>query len=160
MKFIKEMKDGDRVSDIYLCKYKQSAVTKNGKPYENVILQDKTGTIDAKVWEVNSPGIMEFDVMDYVEIIGEVGSFMNSLQVNIKRARICREGEYNPSNYLPMSEKNIDEMYQELLGFINSIGNTYLKQLLDSFFVKDQEFVKRFRFSSAAKSVQDRKSVV
>ena len=153
MKFIKEMKDGDRVSDIYLCKYKQSAVTKNGKPYENVILQDKTGTIDAKVWEVNSPGIMEFDVMDYVEIIGEVGSFMNSLQVNIKRARICREGEYNPSNYLPMSEKNIDEMYQELLGFINSIGNTYLKQLLDSFFVKDQEFVKRFRFSSAAKSV-------
>ena len=50
MKFIKELKEGDRVFDIYLCKHKQEAVTKNGKPYESVILQDKTGTIDAKVW--------------------------------------------------------------------------------------------------------------
>ena len=47
MKFIKELKEGDRVFDIYLCKHKQEAVTKNGKPYESVILQDKTGTIDA-----------------------------------------------------------------------------------------------------------------
>ena len=44
MKFIKDYKEGDRVFDIYLCKHKQSAVTKNGKPYETVILQDKTGT--------------------------------------------------------------------------------------------------------------------
>ena len=51
MKFIKDLKEGDRESDIYLCKHKQSAVTKNGKAYDNVILQDKTGTIDAKVWE-------------------------------------------------------------------------------------------------------------
>ena len=57
MKFIKELKEGDRVFDIYLCKHKQEAVTKNGKPYESVILQDKTGTIDAKVWEPNNPGI-------------------------------------------------------------------------------------------------------
>ena len=48
MKFIKELKEGDRVFDIYLCKHKQEAVTKNGKPYESVILQDKTGTIDAR----------------------------------------------------------------------------------------------------------------
>ena len=57
MKFIKDFKDGDRVFDIYLCKHKQSAVTKNGKPYDNVILQDKTGTIDAKIWEPNNAGI-------------------------------------------------------------------------------------------------------
>ena len=48
MKFIKDYKEGDRVFDIYLCKHKQSAVTKNGKPYETVILQDKTGTVDGK----------------------------------------------------------------------------------------------------------------
>ena len=49
MKFIKDYKEGDRVFDIYLCKHKQSAVTKNGKPYETVILQDKTGTVDGTV---------------------------------------------------------------------------------------------------------------
>lgn len=48
MRFINELHEGDRVGAIYLCKQKQAAVTKNGKPYENVILQDKTGTIDAK----------------------------------------------------------------------------------------------------------------
>ena len=60
MKWIKDYKDGDRVFDIYLCKHKQSAVTKNGKSYENVILQDRTGTVDAKIWDPNSAGIEEF----------------------------------------------------------------------------------------------------
>ena len=48
MKFIKELKEGDRELDIYLSKHKQEAVTKNGTPCESVILQDKTGTVDAK----------------------------------------------------------------------------------------------------------------
>lgn len=42
MKYINELREGNRISGIYLCKHKQSAVTKNGKQYENVILQDKT----------------------------------------------------------------------------------------------------------------------
>ena len=64
-----------RAAGIYLCKFRQSAVTKNGKPYENVILQDKTGTIDAKIWEPNSVGIDEFDSLDYIDIVGDVTSF-------------------------------------------------------------------------------------
>ena len=153
MKYLNELKEGDRISDVYLCKHKQSAVTKNGKSYENVILQDKTGTMDAKVWDPNNPGIAEFDAMDYVEVIGEVNSFMGALQVNVKRIRVCREGEYNPADYLPVSEKSIDGLFQELLGLIGSIQNSYLKQLLESFFVQDQEFAKAFRNSSAAKAV-------
>ena len=49
MKYINELREGNRMSGVYLCKHKQSAVTKNGKQYENVILQDRTGTIDAKI---------------------------------------------------------------------------------------------------------------
>lgn len=153
MKFISEFKEGDRISDIYLCKHKQSAVTKNGKVYENVILQDKTGTIDAKVWDPNNPGISEFDALDYIEVLGEVNAFMGSLQVNIKRVRVCREGEYHPANYLPVSEKDNDTMFRELLELVATIQNPYLKQLLESFFVKDQDFAKAFRYSSAAKAV-------
>ena len=153
MKYINEFRENDGISDIYLCKHKQSAVTKNGKTYENVVLQDKTGTIDAKVWDPNSPGIADFGDMDYIEVVGEVNSFMGSLQVNVKRIRVCREGEYQPSDYLPVSKKNIDDMYRELLGFVNSIENAYLKQLLKSFFVEDEGFVKAFKQSSAAKAV-------
>lgn len=153
MKYIKDYKEGDRISDIYLCKHKQAAVTKNGKPYYNVILQDKTGTMDAKVWEPNNAGIEEFEALDYIEVFGDVNNFQGALQLSVKRIRLCHEGEYDPANYLPVSSKNIDEMMKELLGFINSIENRYLKELLQAFFVKDEKFVTAFRKSSAAKTV-------
>ena len=153
MKFIKDLRPGDRIADIYMCKHKLSATTKNGKEYYSVTLQDKTGIVDAKVWEPNSEGIDEFDDTDYIDVFGEVTSFNGALQVNIKRARKCREGEYDPSLYLPVSSKDNDEMYKELLGIIGSIQNPYLKKLLEEFFVQDESFIAAFRKSSAAKTV-------
>lgn len=153
MKYLKDLKDGDRVSDIYLCKFKQASVTKNGKNYVNVILQDKSGTMDAKVWDPNSAGISEFDAMDYIEVYGDVSSFQGTLQISVKRTRNCGEGEYEPGDYLPTSAKDMDQMYKELLDMIQRTKNEYLKSLLEEFFVKDEEFIKVFKFSSAAKSV-------
>lgn len=153
MKYIKDYRDGDRVFDIYLCKFKQSAVTKNGKPYDNVILQDKTGTIDAKIWDPNSAGICEFDALDYVEVYGEVNSFQGALQVNVKRVRKCQEGEFNPADYLPVSSKNIELMYTELLEYISGVKNKYLRALLEEMLVKDENLVTALKKSSAAKSV-------
>ncbi len=153
MKYIKDFKDGDRIADIYLCKHKQSAMTKNGKEYENVILQDKTGTIDAKIWDPNSAGIGEFDKLDYVDVSGDVTSFNGALQLNIKRVRVCQEGEYIPGDYLPVSKYDVETMYKELLGYMERIENRYLKTLLHMIFVQDQEFVAKFKQSSAAKSV-------
>ena len=81
MRYIEVLKEGDKISDIYLCKQRQSLTTKNGKPYESVILQDKTGTVDAKIWEPNSQGIDDFDNLDYIEVVGDVVSFQGTLQV-------------------------------------------------------------------------------
>lgn len=153
MKFIKDMKAGDRVADIYMCKHKLIATTKNGKEYFSVTLQDKTGTIDAKVWEPYSDGIDEFDDTDYIDVFGEVTSFNGALQINVKRARKCHEGEYDPALYLPVSSKNIDEMFKELLSIIAGIKNPYLKQLLEEFFIKDEKLITAFKKSSAAKTV-------
>ena len=153
MKFIKDLTPGDRIADIYMCKHKQSATTKNGKEYYSVILQDKTGTVDAKIWEPNSDGIDEFDDTDYIDVFGEVTSFNGAIQVNVKRARKCHEGEYDPSLYLPVSSKDNDEMYKELLGIIGTIKNPYLKKLLEEFFIQDEAFITAFRKSSAAKTV-------
>ena len=153
MKYIKDYREGENFNGIYLCKHKQSATTKNGKMYDNVILQDKSGIIDAKVWNPNDFGIDEYDVLDYIEVMGEVTCFNGALQVNVKRIRHCKEGEYNPADYLPVSSKNIDEMYRELLSLIAGIKNTYLRTLLESFFEKDEAFAKAFKNSSAAKAV-------
>lgn len=153
MKFIKDMKEGDKIFDIYLCKQKISAVTKNGKPYETAVLQDKTGTIDAKIWDPNNAGIGDFEAMDYVEIYGDVNSFQGALQINVKRARYAKAGEYEPKNYLPVSAYNIEEMYAEVLHYIEGISNAWLQKLCEKFFVEDKEFVQKFKNSSAAKSV-------
>lgn len=153
MKYIREFKEGDRITGVYLCKHKQAAVTKNGKPYENVILQDKTGTLDAKIWDPNSQGIDDFDAMDYIEIMGDVTSFAGALQISIKRARKAGEGEYDPGDYLPVSARDRDEMYRQLMSYVNSVKNKWLSALLKYFFVENPEFMRAFQFSSAAKSV-------
>jgi 3'-5' exoribonuclease len=153
MKYIKDYKDGDRMFDVYFCKFKSSAVTKNGKNYDNVIIQDKTGTMDAKIWDPNNAGIADFDAMDYIEVYGDVTSFNGALQVNVKRVRKCALGEYDEKEYMPVSKKDIDEMYGELIKFIGSVKNTYLNTLLNNIFIKDTEFAERFKKASAAKSV-------
>jgi 3'-5' exoribonuclease len=152
MKYIETLREGERISEIYLCKYKQSALTKAGKPYDNVILQDKTGTLDAKIWDPGSVGIDEFDTLDYVAITGDITCFQGNLQLSIKRARKVAEGEYDPADYLPTSDKDTEAMYSELMMYIESVHNLYLSRLLHKFF-DNAEFAKRFKFHSAAKSV-------
>ncbi len=153
MKYIGNLREGERVGDIYLCKTKQAALTKAGKPYESLILQDKTGTLDAKIWDPNSQGIEEFEALDYIAVVGDVTSFQGALQLNIKRVRKVREGEYDPKEYLPVSEKDIGQMYLELTGMVQEMENPYLKKLCSSFFLEDEAFEKAFKFHSAAKNV-------
>lgn len=153
MKYLQELHDGEHLAGVYLCKQKSTAMTKNGKPYDNVVLQDKTGTIDAKIWDTGSAGICDFDALDYIDVVGDVTTFNGALQINIKRVRVCDEGEYDPADYLPVSSRNIEEMYNNLLGLVKGIENRYLKTLLEAFFVNDEAFIKAFKKSSAAKSV-------
>lgn len=153
MRFLNELHEGDRISGIYLCKQKTSAVTKNGKPYENIILQDKTGIMDGKIWDPNSLGIDDFDTLDYIDVMGDVTSFAGAMQLNIKRVRKAAEDEYDPADYLPVSENSTDDMYSQLTAFINSVKNPYLSTLLKMLFVEDAEFIKVFEGHSAAKTV-------
>lgn len=153
MKFINELNEGERVGEIYLCKQKQAAVTKNGKPYESLILQDRTGVVDAKIWDPNSQGIDEFSAMDYIAIVGDVNSFAGALQISIKRVRKAKDGEYNAADYLPVSENSVDEMTGKLLDYIRSVKNPYLSELLTRLFIEDKEFFEVFKNHSAAKTV-------
>ena len=153
MKYIEILREGERVNEVYLCKHRQSAVTKNGKAYENLILQDKTGTLDAKIWEPDSQGIDDFERFDYISVTGDVTSFQGALQLNVKRVRKAQPGEYEPGDYLPVSSRDVDEMYGELKDIISSVETPCLKMLLSKFFLEDKEFEKRFKFHSAAKTV-------
>ena len=153
MKYINEFREGDNISGIYLCRQKNSATTKNGRLYENVTLCDKTGSIGCKIWDPGSMGIFEFEANDYIEVRGKVSLFNGALQMSIDMARPASEGSFDPANYLPVSKKNIDAMYDELIGYIRSVKAPYFRLLLEEIFVKDDEFAQAFKKSSAGKSI-------
>lgn len=152
MRYIGELREGENVNDIYFCKVKQILKTKAGKSYYSMTLQDKTGTIDAKVWDLSN-AIEHFDAMDYIAIVGQITSFQGNLQLNISRIRRASEGEYNVDEYMPMTKKNREEMYKEVVALVDSVKEEHLNKLLKMFFVEDKDWVKKFVNHSAAKSV-------
>lgn len=153
MRYINGLHEGETIRNVYLCKGKRSAETRNGKPYDNLLLQDKTGILDGKVWDPNSQGIADYDEKDFIEVYGDVISYNGNLQINIKQIRRAEEGEYDPADYMPTTEKNVESMYEELLADIRQIRSPYLKAVLEYYFVKDEEFIGRFKRHSAAKTV-------
>ena len=153
MKFINTFQEGTQVKDVYLCKRAQSAQTKTGKHYMNVSLQDKSGMVDAKIWDPDSPGIGDFEELDYVWVMGEVVIFNDKNQLNIRQLRRATKGEYDTADYMPTSRRAIDDMRDDLFSYIETVETTYLKQLLYHFFVDDAKFCAAFCNHSAAKSV-------
>ena len=153
MKYIESLREGTRVSTVYLCRTKQTLLTKTGKEYFSLLLQDKTGTVDGKVWDPGNPGIGDFDAPDYVAVDADVTMFSGKIQLNVRRIRKADPGEYSPADYLPASERSNDAMVMELKTAIETVKDPNYRQLLKAVFIEDQEFLEQFRSRSAAKTV-------
>ena len=152
MNYINEIREGENVDEIYFVKQYQQLKTKQGKTYGSLTLQDRTGVLDAKIWDFG-PAIENFESFDYVHVRGSVTSFQGSLQLSVSKLRRCHEGEYDISEYMPTSSRNIEEMYSSLMKIGASVKEEHLKALIDSFFVSDKDFIKVFKSRSAAKTV-------
>ncbi len=70
MRYIESLKEGERISEVYICRSKSILMTKAGKEYASIILADKTGQLDGKIWDLNSGGIDDFEALDYVHATG------------------------------------------------------------------------------------------
>lgn len=152
MHYLKELRDGEMISENYFCKQKQTLQTKAGKNYYSLLLQDKTGTMDGKVWELNA-GIEHFEALDYIRVEGQVVSFQGALQLNIRRVRRLSEGEYDVSDFMPCTKRDTKEMYAELLGYIDSLKDAQFKLLAESYYKEDPKFKEMFLSHSAAKTM-------
>ncbi len=152
MRHIDELREGDNVREVYLCKQTQSLQAKTGKTYYSLVLQDKTGTVDGKVWDITN-AIGHYETGDFIMVEGRVVLYQDKNQLNISRIRKASEGEFDPTEYVPSSERDIEEMYKELLAIGAQIKEPHLQQLFRSFFVDDPAFAKAFKLHSAAKAV-------
>lgn len=152
MLYIKDIHEGQHISQIFLCRQKVTGTTKNGRTYYSLKLQDKTGQLDGKVWDLTN-SIENFEAADFILVEGDVINYNGSPQLNIRRIRRASEGEYDQKEFIPSSGLDIEKMYEELLWLINKVEHPRLKELLESFFVKDPEFIEEFKRHSAAKAV-------
>lgn len=153
MQFINKLKDGDELNSVYHVKTKSQATAKTGKEYFNVCLSDKTGTIDAKIWDVNAPGIEEFKAGDFVAVEGDVISYNNQLQVKVSRLRIADKDEFNNEDYFATSKYDKADMAKELDSLIANVKNKNYSKLLKSFFIDDKKFREKFLSHQGAKTV-------
>ncbi|MCL2674042.1 MAG: HD domain-containing protein [Defluviitaleaceae bacterium] len=151
MKYIEEFKEDDRIVEHYLCKQRQSLKSKSGKTYLSLKLADKTGVIDAKVWDLTND-IQSFEENDFIKVDGVVTSFQNDLQLKVIKIRKSQEGEYQPMDYIPCTDKDIESLYEQLTDVIASITNQHIRELLEVIVVRNEYIKEAVKTHSAAKA--------
>lgn len=150
--FANELEANQQVQTTFLVLSKDVRQKKTGEPYLSLQLGDKTGDIDAKMWDGVAEIVDTFDRNDYVKIRGQATVYQNKLQLRVDRLMRADEREIEPSDYFPASKRDRDEMYAELTGYIETMRNPHLKALLEAFFA-DPEIARRYKTAPAAKSI-------
>jgi len=150
--FVDEITKNNRVESIFLVKEKHMGVTKNGAPYLSLRLMDRTGDINARVWDEVKEYDVVFEKGDFIEVLGRSSIYQGGMQLTITSLKRCDEEKIALEDFLPASPFPIEEMLKELKSIIENIQDKYLKKLMELFF-KDETFVKKFASAPAAKAM-------
>ncbi len=140
------------VESVFLCTHKALLKDKNGKPYLNLKLTDRTGEIEARVWERANHWVGTFEKLDYMRVKGHVVAFQDRLQFNIIALEALTPETVSPEDFLPHTPYNIETMYQELLELCRkNLRHPSIKALLFDL-LENSPWVEDFKKSPAAKS--------
>ncbi|MBO8130667.1 MAG: HD domain-containing protein [Candidatus Marinimicrobia bacterium] len=148
-KYINELKEGDKFVGYFLVKKKELKVAKNENLYLDLELVDKTGSINAKVWD-NSERINDYiNRGDIIGVVGFVERFRDNVQVKLERVKKIEPDRLAEKNityedFIMTTSRNIDEMWDEIMDSIESISNQALKELLKRIYIKYEKSLKSF----------------
>ena len=152
MKYIKDFKEGDRVIDYYLCRDKQMLVTKAGKDYYKLVLEDKTGSVNAMVWEIG-PLVSDFAKGDIVKVDGKIQTYQDAPQMTVMKIRKAAENEVDVSDFFKTSKVPTEALYKKALGMIEQIKDPALRRLAFYFYRDNDQIAKKLMKHPAAKNV-------
>ena len=155
MQYINSLKENDKVKSVYLVKEKSIGMAKTGNQFCSLILQDKTGVMNAKIWDYDnaSDEIKAIGPSEFVLVNGYIKVFNNQNQMTIDAIRIAKEAEYNQNDYFKISKYDPAKMMKEFDDIIASIKNPRYKKVLEMIFIDDKEFRDRFIKHQGGKSV-------
>ena len=150
--YISDLEPNQIVHGTFLVSYKDVRQKKNGDPYLSVILSDRTGDLEAKMWDNASEFLDVFERDNFVRVKGLLQIFQNRPQLTLHRIQPVADSDINTSDYFPASKRDRGEMFRELQGWIAGMTDPYLKPLLEAIF-GDESIAVPFRDAPAAKSV-------
>ena len=150
--FINEIRDRAQVDSVFLVKEKITAMAKNGKPYLTIRLMDKSGEVEAKVWDNVDALAATFDKDDFVAIRSKASIYLGKMQLVIAELRKVPEEEVVLADFLPETDRDIREMETELASLVDSLTDDDLRRLLKAFF-DDPSFMAVYRTAPAAKGM-------
>ena len=140
------------ITSSFVVASKQVKPKKNGEPYLALTLADRTGQIEAKMWDNVEEFIDSFEQDDFLKIKGLINRYKNRFQLTIHKLRRLGEAEIDYTDYLPKTTKDIGELWRTLTEFVASFQNPHLKALVESF-MSDPEIAERYRNAPAAKTL-------
>jgi 3'-5' exoribonuclease len=150
--FVADLQANQQVTTTFLVKVKETKSKKTGEPYLSLTLGDRSGDVDAKMWDNVEEVEPTFDRDDFIKVKGLVQVYRNRPQLTIHKLRRCQEDEIDFADYFPKTTKDVDAMFEELLNLADTIQNRYLRELLMAFLL-DDEFSGKFKQAPAAKSL-------
>src|ERR1700692_3859660 len=140
------------ITSSFVVASKQVKAKKNGEPYLALILADRSGQIEAKMWDNVDEFILGFEQDDFLKIKGLINKYKNRFQLTIHKLRRMAEAEIDFTDYLPKTTKDMGELWRTLTEFVASFQNPHLKALVESF-MSDPEIAERYRNAPAAKTL-------
>jgi 3'-5' exoribonuclease len=145
--------EGKPFDSYFLVLSRQQRTTKNNKPYLSLIFCDKTGQLEGRVWEVADPRISrDFDRGDVVKVRGCVSRFDDRVQMKVDQLRKASAGEIDKTDMMPATTYDVNVLWQQLLGFVDSFTEPNLKLLLTTV-LNNSRIAQSFREAPAAKQL-------
>jgi 3'-5' exoribonuclease len=150
--YVSELEANQLIQGVFLVQNKEVRQKKTGEPYLSLTLSDRTGDVDAKMWDNAQEATDLFERDGFIRVKGMVQIFQNRPQLTIHKLLPVPESEIDISDFLPASKRNRDEMYAELRQWMASMTNPYLKAMLEKLF-EDEAVALAYRTAPAAKSI-------
>jgi 3'-5' exoribonuclease len=150
--YIRDLEEGQPVSEVFVLESKALSTTRAGKPYLTLMLRDKTGQIEAKVWEEAAAINEQLAGAQFVHVTGSIEVYGKRLQLKVAQLAVKREQDVALDELMATCERDPDEMLDELRAIARTVKNPHLLKLLSAFF-KDEEFVARYKRAAGAQSI-------
>lgn len=151
-RFITDLNENEQIETTFLVLKKNVLSSKNGNPYINLTLADRTGRIEGRIWDKVDELASRFERSDFVVIKARVIRYQDKLQLNVGTVHRVDDADIHVADFLPASANDPDKMIAALKKILFTMDNTHLRRLIQLYF-EDRTFLEKFRKAPAAKDI-------